>query len=83
MQKICERDLILFGFLSRFVLRNHIAQKAIEHAEKGDFSEVIKLNMFPYQYKDLLITFCYAPTPPAGSQSAQTCRESLLSSSRT
>ena len=44
MQKICERDLILFGFLSRFVLRNHIAQKAIELAEKGDFSEVIELN---------------------------------------
>ncbi len=31
-------DIIIF--CCRFVLRNHIAQKAVEMAENGDYSEV-------------------------------------------
>ena len=34
---------ILYICMCRFILRNHILQTAIEHAEKGDYSEVSTL----------------------------------------
>lgn len=44
---------MLFLWISRFILRNHIAQKAIEKAEHGDYTEVqrvLKLLETPYDH---------------------------------
>ena len=51
-----------------YVLRNHIAQQAIEAAEKGDFSEVerqFELLRHPYQAQPGFDA--YAAAPPAGA----------------
>ncbi|MCF8172381.1 MAG: YdiU family protein [Candidatus Methylopumilus sp.] len=51
-----------------YVLRNHIAQQAIEAAEKGDFSEVqrqMQLLSDPFQARAGLEA--YAAAPPAGA----------------
>lgn len=44
---------MLFLCISRFILRNYIAQKAIEKAEHGDYTEVqkvLKLLETPYDH---------------------------------
>ena len=51
-----------------YVLRNHVAQQAIEAAEKGDFSEVqrqFELLRHPFQAQQGFDA--YAAAPPAGA----------------
>jgi len=48
----CERAQKMNRVNPHYVLRNYLAQQAIELAEKGDFSEILKLQMIfknPYQ----------------------------------
>lgn len=49
----------------KYVLRNHLAQKAIEQAQKKDFSEVTKLlNILSKPFDDQLEHEAYALAPP-------------------
>ena len=53
----------------KYILRNHLAQKAIEQAEKGDYSEVQKLHTIlqnPFDEQDE--NSAYAKLPPSWSQ---------------
>jgi len=62
-----ELDRIMQGANPHYILRNHMAQKAIEQAERGDFSEVdrlFKLLNQPYQKQpDLETEQDTAPLP--------------------
>lgn len=47
---------MLYLWISRFILRNYIAQKAIEKAEQGDYTEVqkvLKLLETPYDHSGI------------------------------
>ena len=51
-----------------YVLRNHIAQQAIEAAEKGDFSEVQRqFELLSHPFEAQPGFEAYAATPPAGA----------------
>jgi uncharacterized protein YdiU (UPF0061 family) len=57
----------------KFVLRNHLAQTAIEQAQQGDFSEVqrlLKVLQSPYDEQPELggPTTRYSDFPPEGAQ---------------
>lgn len=50
----------------KYILRNHLAQTAIEQAESGDFSEVdLLLNLLKKPYSEQKEFEDYAKTPPA------------------
>ena len=59
----------------KFVLRNHLAQTAIEHAQSGDFTEVTRLMKVldrPYDEQPELPAR-YSDFPPEGSHIEVSC----------
>ena len=53
----------------KFVLRNHLAQTAIERAQQGDFSEVARLLLIlEHPFDELPEHAAYADHPPAWAQ---------------
>ena len=51
----------------KFILRNHLAQHAIERAQQDDFSEIEKLmHILSSPYEDQLENEAYAKPPPPG-----------------
>ena len=53
----------------RFVLRNHLAQTAIESAQQGDFSEVQRLlDVLSHPYDESPQWAAYADLPPSWAQ---------------
>jgi uncharacterized protein YdiU (UPF0061 family) len=58
-----------------YVLRNHLAQDAIEHAEAGDFAEVERLRtLLAAPFDDQPGAEAYAlPPPPARRHLAVSC----------
>ena len=67
LQDTAALDEAMAAANPRYILRNHMAQKAIEQAERGDFSEVdrlFKLLNQPYQKQtDLETAQDTAPLP--------------------
>ena len=60
-----ERKLMMDKVNPKFILRNHLAQKAIEMAQQHDFSEVNKLNLILNNPFDEQVNFDeYANPPP-------------------
>ena len=57
----CQIESVIFVCLTRFILRNYIAENAIKAAEEGDYSEVqrvYKLLQDPYSEEvDMDISF--------------------------
>jgi uncharacterized protein YdiU (UPF0061 family) len=56
----------------KFVLRNHLAQRAIEMAQQNDFSEVYKLNLILNNPFDDQVDFeKYANPPPPNLEAVE------------
>jgi uncharacterized protein YdiU (UPF0061 family) len=67
-----ERKLLMNKVNPKFVLRNHLAQRAIEFAQRKDFSEVKKLNMILSNPFDEQLEYDeYADPPPPELQSIE------------
>jgi uncharacterized protein YdiU (UPF0061 family) len=67
-----ERKLLMNKVNPKFVLRNHLAQRAIEFAQRKDFSEVKKLNMILRNPFDEQLEYDeYADPPPPELQSIE------------
>lgn len=63
-----QRVAAMLGVNPLYVLRNHIAQQAIEAAEKGDFSEVQRqFELLSHPFEAQPGYEAYAATPPAGA----------------
>ena len=63
-----ERTTLMNQVNPKFVLRNHLAQKAIEMAEQGDFSETKTLmDILATPFEDQPEYEEYAKPPPPGS----------------
>jgi uncharacterized protein YdiU (UPF0061 family) len=67
-----ERKLLMNKVNPKFILRNHLAQRAIEFAQRKDFSEVKKLNMILSNPFDEQLGYDeYADPPPPELQSIE------------
>jgi len=65
--KQVKRKQLMNSSNPKYILRNYIAQKAIEEAEKGDYSEVRKvlgMLMKPFDDNPQLDAEGYSSTPP-------------------
>jgi len=53
----------------KYVLRNHLVQRAIELAESGDYSEIHRLHeILNHPFKEQTLPSYYAAPPPEGSE---------------
>ena len=67
-----ERKLMMDSINPKFILRNHLAQRAIELAQQNDFSEVQKLNAILSKPFDEQLEYAeYADPPPPDLQSIE------------
>ena len=67
-----ERKLMMDSINPKFILRNHLAQRAIELAQQNDFSEVQKLNAILSKPFDEQLEYAeYADPPPPDLQAIE------------
>ncbi len=65
----CERKLAMDRVNPRYVLRNHLVQRAIELAEEGDYTEIHRLHkMMSTPFSEQKLPSWYAAPPPEGSE---------------